>query len=304
MDSIACPVCGSTETIDCGPPAHRKPLKVAGVPIDLSDLPLRHQRCPVCEYQFVYPRIPESRLIDCYSRSVNQWGTGDEVAKKRFYDHKKQLLEDFAPARSALDFGCYSGGFLEYLGPEWAKAGIEPSTHAAEIARSRGVEIIGPTPQEVDMTQHASKFGAAVIFDVMEHLINPVADLARLRDLLMPKGIMLIETGNTDSPDWQRFGNRHPYCGIVEHVGFFNRKSIETAGALAGLKLVHFEESMHFEVGRGAKRFWRWVWAYRILRLLVRLRIPLPKRLDDIASGPVPRSTEFSDHFLAILQKD
>jgi len=301
---ISCPVCGAEDTQDCGAPAYRIPPRVAGVAIELTDLALRHRRCPACDYRFIWPRIPQDRLIDCYQRSANHWGTGADVAGERSYAHKRDLLERFAPARIAMDFGCYDGGFLDYLGPDWQKSGIEPSDHAAKVAESRGVRIIAPTLDAPAIEQHAGHFAAIIIFDVMEHLPDPVGDLTKLRRILMPGGIMLIETGNTDSQDWQSWGVRHPYAGIVEHLGFFNQKSIETAGRRAGLALAHFEKSVHSDPGREAGRTWRHVWAYQAIRTAHSAHLPLPRRLRDIAAGPVPRALHFDDHFLAVLRRE
>jgi SAM-dependent methyltransferase len=302
--TVACPVCRSAQTEDLGAPAHRIPRLVAGVPIKVSDLHLRHRRCPACEYQFVWPRIPQERLIECYRRSADHWGTGHDVIGPRFYAHKKDVFERFAPEKSALDFGCYDGGFLDYLGPAWRKAGIEPSQQAAEAARQRAVDVIAPTLDALDVPFHAGKFGGIIIFDVMEHLPDPVSDLARLRELLMPGGIILIETGDTDSIDWKRFGKRHPYAGNVEHIGFFNRKSIEAAGRRAGLSLAHFEHSIHTAYGTYVGVHRLYLWAYRAIRTLDALHFPLPQRTKNIAAGPVPRGINPQDHFLAVLRRD
>ena len=304
---VPCPVCGAPDTQDCGPPAYRLPTLVAGVPIELGDLPLRHRRCPVCTFRFIHPPIPESRLLDCYARAGStNWGTDQAVADQRFYSHKKELLERFAPSRSVLDFGCFDGGFLEFLGPSWSKAGIEPAKDAAKVAQQRGIEIIGATVDEVDISAHAQKFAAIVIFDVMEHLVDPVKDLARLRELLVPGGIMLIETGNSDAPEWQRFGKYHPYCGVVEHVAFFNRRSIEEAGRRAGMSLAHFETSKHWDYSWYGTRVEApaYLMLWRLIRGLEKLKLPLSRKLRDIAAGPVPRSADPEDHFLAILRRD
>jgi SAM-dependent methyltransferase len=303
-DSVACPVCQSTQTEDMGPPIHRRPTVVAGIPIDLADLPLRHRHCSVCGYWFVWPRIPFERLLACYSQSVNEWGTGTEVAQRRNYDHKKALLEQYAPAKSALDFGCYDGGFLDLLGPEWRKAGIEPSASAAAKAKERGVEIIGSSLETTDLSPYAGQFGAVVIFDVMEHIPDPVGDLRRLREVLMPGGVMLIETGDTGSPDYGRFGKYHPYCGIAEHIGFFNRKSIDFAARRADLTLEHFEPSLHFNYYPGDRYFSWYIRGYQMLRFLRKLHLPMSQRFRDIAEGPVPRGTGVMDHFLAVLRRE
>jgi SAM-dependent methyltransferase len=206
----------------------------------------------------------------------------------------------------AASFGCFDGGFLEFLGPAWNRSGIEPAKDAAQIARQRGIDIIAPTVDAVDVPAHAQKFGAIVIFDVMEHLVDPVKDLTRLRDLLAPGGIMLIETGNTDAPEWKRFGRRHPYCGVVEHVAFFNRRSIEQAGRRAGLRLAHFETSKHWDYGWYQSRLEApaYLLLWRLIRALEKMKLPLPRKLHDIAAGPVPRSADPEDHFLAVLRRE
>src|SRR5205085_9962946 len=112
-----------------------------------------------------------------YRRSAGgHWATDARVATSRRYDRKRELLLQFAPGRRVLDFGCYDGGFLDYLGPEFDRNGIEPSTSAAQRAAQRGVRIPGPTVDSVD-TAAIEPFDAILIFDVMEHLTDPVATL-------------------------------------------------------------------------------------------------------------------------------
>jgi SAM-dependent methyltransferase len=308
-----CPVCGSTDCEDFGPPVYRLPARVAGVPIELSDLPLRHLRCRRCTYRFIHPPIPAERLLACYSAAPEgNWHTGSNVAEDRAYDRKRDLLEKFAPGRRVLDFGCYDGGFLQYLGASWEPFGIEPSDHAAHIAASHGVRMLGPTVEaalESALPQGAAApeptVDAIVIFDVMEHLNDPVDTLAKLARFLRPGGIMLIETGDTDSRHFARVGKLYSYCGFVEHVGFFNRRSIAQAGAsAAGLELAHFETSLHAKYWtRDPLRARMHVWAYWVLRGLHRLGMPLGRRLGRVAAGTVPRTLEPRDHFLAVLRK-
>jgi SAM-dependent methyltransferase len=298
-----CRVCGSTNTENLGRPAHHLPTKVAGVPINVTDLNMGFFRCRDCGYAFIDPPVPESRLLDCYAQSSgSHWPTDEAVAYQRFYSLKRDLLHRFAPGRRVLDFGCYDGGFLDYLGPEFDRNGIEPSTAAADRARQRGVNVLAPT---IDALPFAGiePFDAILIFDVMEHLIAPVETLNGLARLLKPGGIMLIETGNYDSPAFKKLGPRYVYAAIVEHVGFFNRSSIAKAAQLAGLSLTHFEESQHsMRPDANRAKFAAVNAAYSVLRAARALRIPLTTRLANIAAGPVPRSTCLRDHFLAVLQ--
>ncbi len=279
--------------------------------IDVSDLPLAHILCRNCSYRFVHPAIPQERLLDCYRRAPQHyWGTDPAVAESRYYARKRQLLEQFAPGRRVLDFGCYDGGFLEYLGKDWDVAGIEPSDDAARVAESRGVRILGPTVESV-APHSVAPFDAVVMLDVIEHLSDPVATLRALAALLRPGGVVLVETGDTDAPHFRRTGKLYPYCGLVEHVGFFNARSLAEVGRHAGgLELAHAERSIHARWTRGAIRRrvgqigdCARIAGYWTLRAARASRLPLPQRLRALAAGPVPRAFSDLNHFLAVLRK-
>ena len=239
--------------------------------------------------------------------SAQQYGTeGQDIAASRNYARKKELLcQWIGGSRRVVDIGCFGGGFLTFLGEGWDKFGVEPSAAAAAVAsRERGIQIIAPTLQAVPQ-EFCGSFDAAIALDVMEHLSDPVTELRLIARLIKPGGILMIETGNTDSPDWARFGQLHHYCGLVEHVSFFGRSSIERAAANAGYRLVHFEPSQHSEW----QPRWRLLYpvynaAYVVLRKMLSLRLPLSARMRAIAAGPVPRMYERSDHFLAVLRRE
>jgi SAM-dependent methyltransferase len=286
-----------------GPAAHHVPNTVAGLLIDVSDLHCAYYRCRACGYDFIHPPVPAERLLDCYRRSAGEhWATDARVATSRRYDRKRDLLLQFAPGRRVLDFGCYDGGFLDYLGPEFDRNGIEPSTSAAQRAAQRDVRILGPTVESVDPAAIAP-FDAVIIFDVMEHLTDPVATLTALQKLLRPGGVMLIETGDTDAPAFHKYGPRYAYAAVVEHVGFFNRSSLAEAARHTGLELPHFERSQHSEWSVKPVRYRVENLAYALLRALWRIGVPLPQRLMNVARGPVPRVLDLIDHFLAVLRK-
>src|SRR5437773_387856 len=198
---IACPVCGARDTISCGPPAYIRPTRVAGVAIDLSDLQLLHRRCASCGFRFVHPPIPAERLLNCYQLSpAQQYGTvGQDVAAGRRYARKKELLDQWVGgSRRVVDIGCFDGGFLTFLGAGWDKFGVEPSAAAAVASRERGIQIIAPTLQAVPQ-EFCGSFDAAIALDVIEHLSDPVTELRLIARLIKPGGILMIETGNTDS---------------------------------------------------------------------------------------------------------
>ena len=304
-DHASCPVCEARDTTVLGPPVYRQPPRVAGVTIDLADLDLAWRRCRACGYQFIHPPIPPDRLLACYAAApAGHWGTDEKIGELRFYDAKRRLLEKYSPGKRVLDFGCFDGGFLAFLGDAYEKFGIEPSSAAAQIAEQRGVNVLGPTTAaaiEMAMAAAIPPMDAIVAFDVFEHLSVPVATLRDLGRLLKPGGVVLIETGDTDAPGFQRHGVRYTYGGLVEHVGLFNRSSIAAAAKSAGFTLTHFERSWHHVITPAQHVEYRaYNTAYHVLRALHALGISLTSRLDRVAHGPLPWGTR-ADHFLAVL---
>ena len=240
--------------------------------------------------------------MHCYqSAQTGHWRTGENVSVTRLYEQKKQLLDRFTPGRRVLDFGCFDGGFLEYLGANYEKYGIEPSTEAARVAASRGVNVLGET---MERAAPAPPMDAIVAFDVFEHLPDPVSVLRSFHDWLAPRGVAMIETGNSDHPEWRRTGTRYPYMALVEHIAAFNESSMAEAAKRAGLTLVHFQVTAHHSLSVWHRMiFPMYRYAYQLLRLWDWLKLPLPARLRAVARGPLPRATG-DDHFLAVLRRD
>lgn len=297
-----CPICGHAVAEDLGPPVRQYPTTVAGMPIDLTDLDSRWWRCASCGFLFLDPPIPHERLQRCYeSADPSYWSTDSSVSARRSYDAKRKLLEQHAPGRRVLDFGCFDGGFLAFLGARFDRYGIEPSTAASRIAEERGIKILGRT---VEDAAPSPAMDAIIAFDVFEHIPDPVQVLRAFRERLAPRGIVMIETGNSDEPYWRRVGTRYLYLSHVEHIGAFNRSSLLAAAQRAGFVLEHFSVAPH-EVRSPRERFSiaLYQWAYEILRVWDKLKLPLSRRLRGVARGPVPRVSG-DDHFLAILRRD
>jgi len=113
---------------------------------------------------------------------------------------RREMMEAALPPdrRRLLDVGC-SGGFLldHFQQHGWQSAGIEPSPQAAHWARDQfGVEVFcGDLLDESDLAANES-FDAIHSSQVLEHVLEPEACVAKIAQLLAPEGIAFIEVPN------------------------------------------------------------------------------------------------------------
>jgi 2-polyprenyl-3-methyl-5-hydroxy-6-metoxy-1,4-benzoquinol methylase len=95
-----------------------------------------------------------------------------------------------------LDVGCGSGYFLDLLRdrlPSVDYAGYELDSEMVQLARSKGHKVYhGLFPEAVLEENKDKSFDAVCMFQVLEHLPDPVASLKSARRLLSPHGILII----------------------------------------------------------------------------------------------------------------
>ena len=109
----------------------------------------------------------------------------------------RQTIRDGRNLR-LLDIGCSSGFFLnEAREAGFAVEGVELSPDTADFARSHfGLTVHTGT---LDSGPFAPKsFDVVTLFDVIEHVPDPLRELAGIRQLLKPGGVILQATPNID----------------------------------------------------------------------------------------------------------
>jgi 2-polyprenyl-3-methyl-5-hydroxy-6-metoxy-1,4-benzoquinol methylase len=149
----------------------------------------------------------------------------------------------------ALDLGSGYGYFRASLDAAgFSHEGIEISQHARTVAEGLyGFSTLAGTLDDYG-SELADRYQLITLWDVIEHLADPVRLLAQIRSCLVPGGVLAIKTPNLDCPEAQVFG---PYYHSLkrEHLVYFTPKSLEQAAHLAGLHTVDVSSSSHLLVG-------------------------------------------------------
>lgn len=156
----------------------------------------------------------------------------------------RQILK-FKQSGRLLDVGCAMGFFTEQARKAGFDAyGFDPSEYAVQRAKKRlDGRIKRGTISSV--TYPPGSFDVITMFDVFEHLSDPVADIKRLGTFLKDDGILVIATGNTGSLAAKILRRHWTFFIPPQHLFFFNRTTMMTALDRAG-----FAPRKWFRVGK------------------------------------------------------
>ena len=144
------------------------------------------------------------------------------------------------PGDTVLDVGCARGDFLvEMRRRGWTVAGIEPTAHLANEALALGIPVWADELASARVP--ARRFDLVTLWDVLEHLDDPHADLVRARSLLRPGGRLIVNTPLADGWDARVFGHAWSGWDAPRHYTVFTRTSLTRLLAGAGFAI----ESWH-----------------------------------------------------------
>jgi len=170
-------------------------------------------QCRTCRVVFLSPEEQESKQADAlYSQDYFTEREGyffhDGVADGS--GHESPHIEDFRlgleliaghvrPPGQLLDVGCATGSFLSLAKQTgWECRGVEVSSFAAAQARERtGCEVSNGPFEHAPFAN--GTFDVVTMWDLLEHLPDPVTALRKAGALLRPAGLLLVNTPNEDS---------------------------------------------------------------------------------------------------------
>lgn len=180
---VACPLCRTAST---------SPERV------LNAFAL--ERCRQCGLVFVNPQ-PEPEALNSLYRGL-EVSTADLYATiapstAAAFDRTLEWIEALVPGKGRLlDFACAAGHFFERAQQRgWEAHGADLGEWAATAARARGLANLHVGQlREIAFPDHW--FDVIYAAQVFEHLTDPCADLAELRRILKPGGLLYVDVPN------------------------------------------------------------------------------------------------------------
>lgn len=250
LEKTVCPVCPS-------PPEPRHIFRKS------EGIDILH--CPGCGIQYASPRFDEPSLLEIYeNEAFSDMSRYDDWSYESWQlegdrgwhnsNHKTQLVKRYLQdGDRVLDVGCATGEFVAVAGHNGlAVEGIDNSKMLVDVAQ----RVLNVPVQQVDIQDFrpAHKFKGIVIWDVLEHLYDPVGILRSCADLMEPGGFLFAQVPNLSgiSNRFKSFmcrtglrDNNYGHFGFPYHLYFFDKGSLSRLADAAGFEAIHFESWSH-----------------------------------------------------------
>ncbi len=227
MKTISCNFCGqqNNKVIIQGPDL-------------LLDLPgdFRLVKCSNCGLIYQNPQLSFEELIKHYPDNYLPYRSDDgesqqsvlsRISQNHGLQRQCQRIINKRPIPgSLLDVGCATGFFLKAMSEKgWEVKGVEPSAYASEYAREKlGLNVQTGILSDLDTHE---KFDVITLWDVLEHVHDPLTTLQEVRQLIKPNGLVVISLPNPSGIEARLFGNYWVGWERPRHLFLFTPELIQ-----------------------------------------------------------------------------
>ena len=148
----------------------------------------RNVVCNRCGLVYVWPRMTEEELDEFYRDEYrNVYATNkSQITHKMHAQNAYSFIKDL-PGKH-LDVGCSTGELIKLTGG----AGIEPNTEHYEIAKAGGLDVTNCKIEDYA----GNTFDVVTMLNTLEHLMDPMSALVKMRGLLNDGGYLLVTVPN------------------------------------------------------------------------------------------------------------
>ncbi len=233
-------------------------------------------RCNACGFVYASPQLTDEGLEaiyqDTYWQSDRAKDYGytdylrDRALYRRTFEKRIKVLTAHRSSGRLLDVGCAAGFFLDVA----RDVGFE--THGIDVAvpmlaharDTLGLENIREGTLE-SAGYPDGAFDVVTMWDVIEHLRDPLTVLREVRRVLADDGLFVLETQNVKSLFARMTGRRWHHYKMLEHLYHFDPRTLTTLLDRAGFEVVRWTSrragkyvSMAF-IHERASRVGRWL---------------------------------------------
>ena len=237
MEQVACPACGASDA----EPLFEGVDLLHGQP---GSFPV--VRCGGCGSSYLAARPDRSEIGAYYPAEYmpHEWARQSNRRWLSRIDYRygltkrcRAVMRHRAPGR-ILDVGCATGEFLALareLG--WEPYGVDLSEHAVRYAREHWKLDVSVGELE-DVACPDGFFDAITLWNVFEHLYDPLESIERMGRLLAPEGVVVLTLPNLGSLDLALFGSAWAGYDVPRHLHVFSLPALRQAFEDRGFELL------------------------------------------------------------------
>jgi 2-polyprenyl-3-methyl-5-hydroxy-6-metoxy-1,4-benzoquinol methylase len=240
--ATTCPLCSGTrsQVLRCITVAH---ATVGGM--------YRLQRCRDCDLVHLAPRLEDGTLATLYGEEFYFpedsafTGIADGV-KALIQDARRHVVEKRARGARLLDVGSGDGAFVHHMASHgWDATGLDFSPAASELAARRGLRGRYLMGSLADHDLPLRSFDAVTMWQVLEHIGEPVEALGRVHALLRPGGTLVASVPNIEGLSSALTQERWWGLDVPRHLVHYAPATLRRVVAEAGL---HVVDVRHFSL--------------------------------------------------------
>lgn len=215
-------------------------------------------RCAVCSHVYLNDEHTHETIADLYEnygqQGENQYFAGMDAQVMANIDgylrtSRALLTLEAERAPRLLDIGCGTGGLMERaqaLG--FRVEGVEICQPLAELTRARlGCKVHDRFLTELELPE--ASYDVITMYDLVEHLADPVGDLCAVHRLLKPGGVLFVLTPNDEALvrriskalfhlSLGRFDRPMRKLYYPDHLSYFTAQSLTELFARTGFEVL------------------------------------------------------------------
>lgn len=237
-----CPTCGPTRHALVYPSTVQQDEVVTADEFTCTSDKVNHHddivQCTECGIVRALPELTTGDIAELYADTTDEIYLDQEDARRELFAWAVDRLNGFVvPEKRLIEFGSHLGLFLDTARQGgWMARGVEPSAWAVTTGRKRfGVAIEQGLIEQVETPR--DPYGAVVMFDMLEHVIDPLEALAAARRCVHDDGVLLVSTINIDSIHGRIRKDRWPWF-IRPHLWYYTPETLLHHLDVAGFEVV------------------------------------------------------------------